>query len=210
MKSKSKICRTSRFRWVRNRVIIVSQDEFWPGKERQVKSRKMHCKISLFPTSYVISLLFSKAVISPNIFMEFLMSQQEYQNPGNGRGVIFKGLLMKSMVKIDSGCGPYAHSTSQTNSCNAGPHPSIQNMLQSPAYRVKGPKKRNNQRLLSHLNASSYPRQATGYLISGNLQDGDIPASPWQLVPLRALQFASLGWPSLFSPVPHSLQMLLL
>lgn len=42
------ICRTSGFRWVRTRVKIVSQDNSWPGKQRQGTGGTKASRISLF------------------------------------------------------------------------------------------------------------------------------------------------------------------
>lgn len=149
MESKSgKICRTSRFRWVRNSVKIDSQDESWPGKERQVKGRKMHCKISLFPTSYLVSLVFSESFASPTIFKSSPTSLMENQNPGDCRA----GNFQRSVCQIcgkDPESGPHALRACQTNSHNAGPHPPSPNTKhghEAQSTDSRGPKKRDNPR----------------------------------------------------------------
>lgn len=138
MESKSgKICRTSRFRWVRNSVKIDSQDESWPGKERQVKGRKMHCKISLFPTSYLVSLVFSESFASSAIFKASPTSLMETQNPGDWRAWNFQRSAYKICGKNREN-GPHAHRATQTNSRSAGPHPPTQSTAMGPRAQTRG------------------------------------------------------------------------
>lgn len=118
MESKSgKICRTTRFRWVRKRVKIVSRDESWPEKERQAKGKKMHSKISLF-SNFLFGFtvfFFPKPVISPTTFMAFLMSRRENQNPCDCGGREFHRWARKI---CDEGLDPKrGHSSHRAASC---------------------------------------------------------------------------------------------
>ena len=180
-----------RFRWVRKRVKIVSRDESWPEKERQAKDKKCIVKFHFFPTSYLVSLFFfPKPVISPTAFMPFLMSRRENQNPRDlgGRWGNFTDGLIKPVMKMDPRRGHSTHRASQTNCCNADLSPQRQ---YGHKTRLEGRLQRLRRK--SNWACSQLSLTSNGSLSSGNLQDGDIPVFPRQLVPL-CLTFTTISF----------------
>lgn len=105
-----KICRTSRFRWVRNRVKIASQDESWPGRQRQREDGETRCNFTF--SNFLLDVSPSLQVIhSPRAVRR---SSLECGDSGDCGGVLFKGPITKGIVKIDPGSRQYTHRAGQT------------------------------------------------------------------------------------------------
>ena len=119
MESKSgKICRTTRFRWVRKRVKIVSRDESWPEKERQAKGKKMHSKISLFSNFlFGFTVFFPKPSFLPPPSRHFWPADEKTRIHGVAGWGNFTDGLVRSVMKMDPRRGHSSHRAASC--CNA-------------------------------------------------------------------------------------------
>lgn len=173
-----------RFRWVRKRVKIVSRDESWPEKERQAKGQKMHSKISLFSNflfGFTVFFFFfpPKQSFLPPPSWHFWWADEKTRIHGIAGWGNFTDELIKPVMKIGPRRGHCTHRASQTNGCDADLSPQQQ-------YGHKARLEGRLQRLRRKSNwaCSQLSLTSNGSLSSGNLQDGDIPVFPRQLVPL--------------------------
>lgn len=166
-----------------------------PGQKNRDKWRARKCigKFHFFPTSCLVSLFFSGSVISPTAFMVFLMSQLGYQNPEDCRVGNFHRSAHQICGEDGSWMWTLCHRAGQTNSYDAGPHLSTQNMATNkPWGRLKRPKRRNNRVSLHHQTLPAVPdEQLLSYFWKPPVWRH--PCSPRWLPPLcLTLMFISL------------------
>lgn len=145
----------------------------------QEKWRAGRCVVKFHFSNFLISLFFSKSLVSPTTSMALQMSWLEYQNPGDCRAGNFQRSAYKNCGKDRSRkwtiCPP--SQPEKFLSCGTTPlitkyGPKAQNSASM------GPKKRNNQRSLVIWMLPAIPDKRLVILFLKNLQDGNIPVSP--------------------------------
>lgn len=162
MESKSgKICRTSRFRWVRNGVKIVSQDESWPGKQRRVEDREMQCSFHFFQLP-AWRQPFSLSHSFPNSHTDECGTLEIM-----GARARLKGPIRKGIAKIDPGSEQYVHRAGQTVVQEPAPSLPYNHEVHNEGHREEQPK------VPSPL-ACFHPsmKKLNAHLISENLHGG--------------------------------------